>query len=213
MKIFALFAAIVGAFIGLKKRAVAPFFPAPTTDNVSSSETVATDQEIIPVSVAVPGMVSDAVETVNNVVAGTVAGTVAKVFGTGYDDLIHAAAIQYGIRPQILYNLLYAESRFRSDIITGKVRSSTGALGIAQFMPTTAIQELGSINAALDPLRAIPGAARYLAKLIRSAGSETAGIAAYNWGIGNVLFKGLKRAPGETVRYVLAINGIDITKA
>lgn len=217
MKILALFASIIiGAFIGLKKRAgsvgvsasetSSTPFPIIETDvsEVSPDASVITTTETNPVS----GVVSAATETISNVVSGTVA----KVFGTDYDGLIQSAAIQYGIRPQILYNLLYAESHFRPDIITGKVRSSTGALGIAQFMPATAIQELGSINAAFDPNRAIVGAARYLAKLIRATGSETAGIAAYNWGVGNVTRKGLKNAPIETVRYVLAINGTDITK-
>lgn len=218
MKIFSLFAAIIGyAFISIKKRPVSgtvstpeissPPFPILETDDgkVSPVDAIITTDETTPVSV----VVSDVVETVNN----SVSGTVAKVFGTNYDDLIQSSAIQYGIKPQILYNLLYAESHFRADIITGKVRSITGALGIAQFMPATAIQELGSINAAFDPNRAIPGAARYLAKLIRATGSETAGIAAYNWGVGNVTRKGLKKAPSETIRYVLAINGVDITRA
>lgn len=135
---------------------------------------------------------------------------VVKAFGTKYDSLIESSAIQYGVDPWVLYRLLYAESRFREDIITGKVRSSAGAIGIAQFMPATAVEELGSVEAALDPLQAIPGAARYLAKLIRSTGSVDAGVAAYNWGIGNVKRKGLAKAPDETVNYVKSITGAKI---
>ena len=128
----------------------------------------------------------DVVEIVKN----TASGITAKVFGTKYDDVIASAALQNGIPAGVLYKLLYQESHFREDIITGKVRSRVGALGIAQFMPATALEEMGSVDAALDPAKAIPAAARYLSKLIASAGSIEGGVAAYNWGIGNVKRKG-----------------------
>jgi soluble lytic murein transglycosylase-like protein len=67
-------------------------------------------------------------------------------------------------------------------------------MGIAQFMPATAIDELGSQNAALDPDQVIPGAAHYLAKLYSRTGTWAGALAAYNWGIGNVLRKGLVAA-------------------
>lgn len=133
-----------------------------------------------------------------------------KALGTKYDALIISSAKQYGVDPDILYKLLYEESRFREDIITGKVKSKVGALGIAQFMPATAVEELGSVNAALDPAIAIPGAARYLAKLIKSTGSVAGGVAAYNWGVGNVKRKGLTKAPTETDNYVFNITGVKI---
>src|ERR1051325_8934184 len=66
------------------------------------------------------------------------------IFNTSYDQLILSAAAANDIDPQILYRLLYQESRFRPEIINGTVRSSTGALGIAQFMPATAREWLGS---------------------------------------------------------------------
>lgn len=131
-------------------------------------------------------------------------------WGTPYDSIIIESAQGAGIEPGVLYNLLNAESHFRSDIITGAVKSKTGALGIAQFMPETAIEELGSVAAALDPSLAIPGAARYLAKLIANTGSVVSGVAAYNWGIGNVQRKGLSHAPAETVAYVKNITGENI---
>jgi Transglycosylase SLT domain len=123
-------------------------------------------------------------------------------FGTAYDDLINRSAIQYGVEPRLLYKLLKQESAFLPDVINGTRTSSTGALGIAQFMPATARQELGSVAAALDPERAIPGAARYLAKLKNNLGDWKSAVAAYNWGIGNVQRKGLDRAPAETVDYI-----------
>lgn len=137
-------------------------------------------------------------------VAETVVAESAKVFGTKYDALIESSARQYGIDPDILYRLLWKESRFREDIITGKVKSPAGALGIAQFMPATA-REL-KIDP-LDPAQAIPGAARYLASLIRQTGSIKLGLAAYNWGIGNVTRRGVSKAPEETRQYVAFITG------
>ena len=134
-----------------------------------------------------------------------------SIFGTPYDVLITSSANQYGIPPQVLYKLLYTESRFRPDIIDGRTKSPAGALGIAQFMPATAQQELGSTAAALDPAQAIPGAARYLAKLQRQLGGDlTKAVAAYNWGIGNVQRKGLSAAPKETRDYAMNILGVKI---
>lgn len=134
-----------------------------------------------------------------------------SIFGTPYDDLITASANQYGIPPEVLYKLLYTESRFRPDIIEGRTKSPAGALGIAQFMPATAVEILGSTAAALDPQKAIPGAARYLSQLRASLGGDlTKAVAAYNWGIGNVKRKGIAAAPKETRNYAMAILGIDL---
>jgi len=151
--------------------------------------------------------VTDTVETIEDT-AVTIART---VFGTQYDDLINSSAEANGIPPNVLYKLLWQESRFRPDIINGTTRSPVGALGIAQFMPATAIQEMGSVQAALDPSKAIPAAARYLAKLRNQFGGDlTKAVAAYNWGQGNVKRKGLANAPKETVNYVLSILGINV---
>lgn len=138
--------------------------------------------------------------------SATIAPVSAMSFGTKYDTLIINSANSAGIPPDLLYRLLNEESRFRDDIITGATRSPVGALGIAQFMPATAREWLGSEAAALDPTKAIPGAARYLAWLIRQfKGNTKAAVAAYNWGIGNVQKKGLDNAPAETRKYVSAI--------
>lgn len=129
-----------------------------------------------------------------------------------YAGAIAAAEAANGIPTDILARLLYQESRYREDIITGKTKSPAGALGIAQFMPATA-SEMG-INP-LDPFQAIDAAARYLARLYSQTGSWTAALAAYNWGIGNVQRKGLAAAPTETRNYwtqILAdVNGADGT--
>jgi len=119
-----------------------------------------------------------------------------------YAGIIAQAEARYSIPPDMLARLLYQESRYRADIITGKVRSPVGALGIAQFMPATAA-ELGIDP--LDPAQAIPAAARYLSSLYNRFGNWSEALAAYNWGQGNVARKGLEKAPAETRTYYTSI--------
>jgi soluble lytic murein transglycosylase-like protein len=131
-----------------------------------------------------------------------------------YQNLIQGAADTYGVPVLVLAWLLWKECRYNAAIIDGTKRSPVGALGIAQFMPATAVQELGSVDAALVPEIAIPGAARFLAKLYGSTGTWSKALAAYNWGIGNVQRKGLAFAPPETLDYfttILSRAGMEIT--
>lgn len=122
-----------------------------------------------------------------------------------YRSMIEQGAAANGVPVSILAWLLWKESRYNPRIIDGTIRSRVGAIGIAQFMPDTAVDEMGSVEAALNPPVAIPGAARYLAKLYRKAGSWEGALAAYNWGIGNVTRKGLAAAPAETRDYYTTI--------
>jgi soluble lytic murein transglycosylase-like protein len=126
--------------------------------------------------------------------------------GSGpYKQTIIDASDRHGVPVEILSWLLWKESRYNPAIINGTVRSPVGAMGIAQFMPATAAEELGSIEAALNPDLAIPGAARYLRKLYDRTGTWAQALAAYNWGIGNVTRKGLEKAPKETRDYYSTI--------
>lgn len=122
-----------------------------------------------------------------------------------YQALIDQAAAQYGIPPDLLGRLLYQESRFRPDVISGQTVSKAGAQGIAQFMPATAA-ELGVDP--LDPESAIPGAARYLSQLQKQFGGDMrAAVAAYNAGPGRVRGVGgdFSRLPAETRAYLAAV--------
>lgn len=119
-----------------------------------------------------------------------------------YSATITMAESQNGIPRDMLARLLYQESRYREDIITGKTRSPVGALGIAQFMPATA-REMGIDP--LNPTQAINGAARYLARMYDMFGNWTEALAAYNWGPGNVKRNGLTNAPKETRNYFVQI--------
>lgn len=119
-----------------------------------------------------------------------------------YQALIIPAGQDNGVPISILAWLLWKESRYNPAIINGSIRSTAGAVGIAQFMPATAA-DLGIDP--LDPSQAIPAAASYLARLYRSTGTWGAALAAYNWGIGNVQRKGLGAAPRETRDYYTTI--------
>ena len=104
----------------------------------------------------------------------------------------------------LLKKLIFQESSFREEIITGKKKSRSGAIGIAQFMPTTA-EELGVDPT--DPKQAIPAAGKYLSRLKKQTGSWEGAVAAYNWGIGNLTRHGIENAPEETKNYLQAIVG------
>lgn len=119
-----------------------------------------------------------------------------------YLDAIRSAEIANGLPTNLLARLLYQESRYRTDIITGKVKSSAGALGIAQFMPATAKQF--GINP-LDPYQSIAAAGKYLKQLYARFGNWNEALASYNWGQGNVSRKGLANAPTETKNYFTQI--------
>lgn len=121
-----------------------------------------------------------------------------------YADAITATENRYAIPPSLLARVLYQESRFRPEVISGAARSGAGAVGIAQFMPATAAQ-LGVDP--LNPVSAIDGAGRYLRQQFDRFGDWALALAAYNWGPGNVVKRGMEAAPTETRRYVADILG------
>lgn len=121
-----------------------------------------------------------------------------------YLALIDNATAQYALPPLLLARVLWQESRFRPDIISGQVTSSKGAMGIAQFLPATAA-DLGIDP--LNPREAIPAAAKYLKGFFVKFADWEKAIAAYDWGQGNVErhWNGVENLPQETRDYV---NGV-----
>ncbi len=107
-----------------------------------------------------------------------------------YLTRIRAAECVEGIPTDLLTRMLYTESRFREDVITGKVRSRTGAVGIAQVLPSTARDPGYGVPPLQDPTNpawAIPWAAAYLRAMYDRTHSWAKALGAYNQGLGAVL--------------------------
>src|ERR1043166_8288265 len=104
------------------------------------------------------------------------------------------AARQHGVDPRIFKALLAKESGWDP-----RAKSPAGALGIAQFMPSTA-KGLG-INP-LDPRQAIFAAAKYLSGKIKHYGDVKLALASYNAGDGAVQKYGGVPPYAETQKYV-----------
>lgn len=123
----------------------------------------------------------------------------------GYHGLITRAAAKYGVPADLAIRQAAQESAFFSqDVISGKVKSGAGAIGLFQFMPPTA-KALG-VNPT-DPASAADGAMRYMARLYKMFGDWKKAAWAYNWGEGNLrkFLKGEKSLPKETRLYGLIV--------
>ena len=57
----------------------------------------------------------------------------AKDAGAQYDSAIQFAAKEFGVDPDVLHGIAYAESRYNPKAVSPK-----GAQGMMQFMPDTA---------------------------------------------------------------------------
>lgn len=133
-----------------------------------------------------------------------------------YLPAIEAAERANGIPAGMLVALLYTESGFRPEVIDGRVRSATGAIGIAQVLASTAAAPGYGVPVLVDPTnpaQAIPWAGRYLSAMYDRTGDWSQALAAYNQGLGRV--NAAKKAgggnwlayvPSEGQRYVAKIN-------
>jgi hypothetical protein len=111
--------------------------------------------------------------------------------------MIEGAARANGLPVSFLTRVIWRESSFRAGAV-----SPAGALGIAQFMPGTAI-ERGLANP-FDPEEAIPKAAHFLADLRRQFGNLGNAAAAYNAGPARVAnwLRGQGDLPAVTYGYM-----------
>lgn len=102
-------------------------------------------------------------------------------------------------------NLIWQESRLQHDAV-----SPVGALGIAQFMPQTAIE--AGLGNPFDPRQAIPASARLLHALRQQFGNLGFVAAAYNAGAHRVRQWLVHRRtlPRETQTYVVRVTGRSI---
>jgi soluble lytic murein transglycosylase-like protein len=118
--------------------------------------------------------------------------------GLAYQGSFDSATVVYGLPVGLLARMAWQESRFDPQ-----ARSQAGAIGIMQFMPSTA-QDF-SIDPT-DPQASIDAAGKYMAQLYRRFGDWRTALAAYNWGQGNVAAMGmLDEYPPETATYVANI--------
>lgn len=117
---------------------------------------------------------------------------------------IRQAESKYNLPRNFLAAVLYQESRFRDDIISGEVTSRAGAIGIAQIIP----RWHPNVDP-LDPFEAIDYAASELRKWKNALGSWEESIIAYNWGPGNWRNVGedYDRLPKETSDYIRDVMG------
>lgn len=122
----------------------------------------------------------------------------AKDAGAQYDSAIQFAAKEFGVDPDVLHGIAYAESRYNPKAVSPK-----GAQGMMQFMPDTAKRFGIDPN---DPEQAIFGAAQYLKEnLDKFKGDYGKAVAAYNWGENRKEYEQgdwVKKLPKETDQYV-----------
>ena len=110
---------------------------------------------------------------------------------------------RYGLPAGTIGALLQVESGFNPA-----ARSKAGAIGIAQFMPSTAAAY--GIDPT-NPMQSIDGAGRYLSDLRRQFGGNTAAaLAAYNGGTrqGQLVAGGLLPSKPETRNYIEAVDAL-----
>ena len=104
------------------------------------------------------------------------------------------AAADTGLDPALIHAVIQAESGGNAQ-----AKSSKGALGPMQLMPSTAA-DLGVDP--LDPVQNILGGSRYLAAMKKQFGSDKLALAAYNAGPSAVERHGGVPPYAETQAYV-----------
>jgi hypothetical protein len=121
--------------------------------------------------------------------------------------LLESAALANGLPVEFFVRLIWRESRFRPTAVGPSTRSGKHALGIAQFMPTTAAER--SLLDPFNPIEALPKAAEFLKDLRSQFGNLGLAAAAYNAGSGRVRawMVGAASMPTQTRAYVEAVTG------
>lgn len=121
-----------------------------------------------------------------------------------WSGIVMQAADANGLPPQFFLKLISRESGFKPTSI-----SRAGALGIAQFMPATAIAV--GLKDPFEPVSAINASAAHLAALVKRFGNLGLAAAAYNAGPERVRawLSGKRSLPAETRNYVRQVTGLD----
>ena len=105
-----------------------------------------------------------------------------------YEQIVRGHAQHYDLDAALLAAVIYQESKFKAD-----ARSSSGAIGLMQLLPTTAqgiaVHTGGTafrVDDLYDPEINIRYGAWYLHHLMQKYGDEETALAAYNAGQDNV---------------------------
>jgi hypothetical protein len=125
-------------------------------------------------------------------------------------QMIEAAAVGNGLPAAFFAQVIWQESRFKSDAVGPVTRSGQRAQGIAQFMPGTAAER--RLDDPFDPVQALPKSAEFLNELRNQFGNLGLAAAAYNAGPRRVQewLGGSGAMPQETRNYVAAITGTTV---
>lgn len=133
-------------------------------------------------------------------IPSTVATAYGAASGSGYskiknlDQVVSQAAADSGLDPALIHAVIRTESAGNAN-----ARSSKGAIGPMQLMPSTAA-DLGVDPT--DPVQNILGGSRYLAAMKKQFGSDKLALAAYNAGPSAVTKHGGVPPYAETQAYV-----------
>jgi Transglycosylase SLT domain len=122
-------------------------------------------------------------------------------------QVVQSAALANGLPFEFFAQVIWQESRFRSDAVGPITRSGQRAQGIAQFMPMTAAERL--LHDPFDPVEALPKSAEFLRHLLTQFGNLGLAAAAYNAGPQRVRdwLSGKRTLPSETQSYVSIVTG------
>jgi hypothetical protein len=123
--------------------------------------------------------------------------------------MIESAAKASNLPLEFFARVIWEESRFKPDAV-GPLTRGGRALGIAQFMPGTALAR--RLLDPFDPVQALPKAAEFLDELRNQFGNLGLAAAAYNAGPRRVQdwLAGTGPMPLETRNYVAAITGATV---
>ena len=130
----------------------------------------------------------------------TIAVSAALAGKTAYDPIIERAATRHDVDARLVKAVIQVESAFQP-----RARSSKGAMGLMQLMPTTARQY--SARNLYDPASNIEAGTKHLKRLLDEFDLPLA-LAAYNAGEGAVRRFGGIPPYTETQAYVTKILGL-----
>jgi hypothetical protein len=122
-------------------------------------------------------------------------------------SILESAARANALPVDFFARVIWQESRFQPGVIGPVTHGGERALGIAQFMPRTAIER--RLLEPFNPVEALPKSGEFLAELRDEFGNLGLAAAAYNAGPQRVrkYLAGSRDLPKETRNYVLAITG------